>query len=122
MPIIDVQVVQPASQPLEPGLAQRLADTIGRAWHAEPGHVWVRLHTLGADHYAENQSVLRDDELPVLVTVLLGELPASQDRPAHAAALAAAIAGVVARPVGRVHIEYALPGRGRLAFGGSFDG
>lgn len=118
MPIVDLQVVQPPSQAFENGLAQRLADAIGRCLDAEPGRVWVRLQALASGHYAENGSPLQDGEWPVFVTVLLGDRPAADALAAQAAALAAAVAEVLARPVGRVHVEYAPPGRGRLAFGG----
>ena len=122
MPVVDVQLVQPPSGVLDAGLAQEVADAIGRDFNVEAGRVWVRLHVLSSDRYAENGCLLQDHELPVFVTVLLGDPPAQEARAAHALALASAVAAAVGRPVARVHVEYAPSGRGRVAFGGRLLG
>ena len=112
MPIVDVHCVG-ASLPA----ADALADVIGDALHLPPGRVWVRLHPLPAEHYAENGGPLQG-ALPVFVTILHARPPSGAALKAEVAALTRAVAGVCGRPAERVHVEYAPAGAGRIAFGG----
>lgn len=118
MPIVDVTlVVAPDATPAA-DLAQRLADAVGVALGSSDGETWLRMHVLARDRYAENQSTLAPDELPVFVTVLKRHLPRATALEREIAALVGAIAQVTGRATGRVHVEYAPAASGRLAFGG----
>jgi phenylpyruvate tautomerase PptA (4-oxalocrotonate tautomerase family) len=118
MPIVDVRPVVSASQHLPADAAQVIADSIAGVLSADTGRIWVRLTVLPKDRYAENGEVVEDDDLPVFVQVLHADLPTEDARVREAKALAVAVAASLGRQVERVHIEYAPPGRGRVAFGG----
>lgn len=118
MPIIDVQLVVPDAEGVPPGLAQAVADALGQLFASPPGHTWVRASALPAANYAENGSRLAQDSLPVFVTLLLAAPPQGEDRATQAARITTAVALAVGRDSSTVHIEYAAPGKGRVAFGG----
>lgn len=118
MPIIDVQMVVAPQAPETKGLAKRLAEVLGHLFGAEPGRVWVRLHILPAEHYAENQTILTPPDLPVFATVLHARPPKGQAREEEVLAITRAIADCVNRAPSRVHVQYAAKGAGRVAFGG----
>ena len=118
MPIVEVEFVADASSVVAPGLAQLLADAVGRTLHSPPGHTWVRLHVLERNHYAENESSLETTELPVFVTVLKRALPEGAELAGEMMALAGAVAEITGRAMSCVHIEYAPAAGGRLGFGG----
>lgn len=118
MPIVDVISVSGPDGGRCDGGAQAIADAIGRALGAEPGRVWVRLAVWPASDYAENDVVLADYEWPVFVTVLHASPPQGEARACEVATLTAAVAQCLRRPAERVHLEYAPPGAGRIAFGG----
>lgn len=118
MPIVDLAIVVPAAAPLPGGLAQGLADALGRSLNTAPGRLWLRLRRLDAEQYAENGSTLDHDEHPVFVTVLHAVPPSGMALETEMAVITEAVARVTGRPASRVHLEYAAAGRGRLAFGG----
>ena len=118
MPIVDVELVVGGSSVVAPGLAQSLADAVGRTFQSPPGQTWVRLHVLGRDHYAENESSLEPTELPIFVKVLKRAVPEGAKLAGEITQLAGAIAEITGRPVSCVHVEYAPAARGRLGFGG----
>lgn len=118
MPILDVTVVLRDGETPAPDLSRRLADAAGRVFGAAPGTVWVALHTLPADRYAENDTMAADTPQPVLVRVLKSTDDTPDARAAEAAALAAALAACMARDTARVHLIYEPAGNGRVAFGG----
>ena len=118
MPIIDVRPVVPPSCKLPDDAAQSLADSISGVLNAEIGRVWVRLAEIPDGKYAENGAGVEGNDLPVFVEVLHAVWPAQEDKAQEAAALAAAVATCLGRQVERVHVEYAPPARGRIAFGG----
>ncbi len=118
MPIIDVCIVGGAEGALPADGARMLADALGKVLGAAPGRVWVRLQLLPKGHYAENDSTLSPDELPVFVTVLHAHLPPADALVEQAAAIAQSVANVLQQSADRVHIEFAPPGAGRIAFGG----
>lgn len=78
----------------------------------------MRLIEISKSGYAENGEALEDNELPVFVQVLHADWPDEGARVREAEALTKAVAASLGRQVERVHIEYAPPGRGRIAFGG----
>ena len=121
MPIIDVEMVLEDAAAAPPStLARALADAIGRTLGSAPGCTWVRLRSLPAAHYAENDALLGADEWPVFVTVLHAHPPTGDALAAEAAALTAVTARTIGCPPARVHVQYAPPGAGRQAFGGHF--
>jgi phenylpyruvate tautomerase PptA (4-oxalocrotonate tautomerase family) len=118
MPILDVEVVGPLSPRVARGLARRLADAAGTAFGTPAGRTWVRVRRLSAADYAENGGPLPKGVLPVFVGVLLSKPPRGRARVAQVAALTAAVARACARPAENVHLLYAAPALGRIAFGG----
>ena len=118
MPIVDVTLVLARGALPPKGVARELANAIGLALKAEPGLVWVRLHVLGTDQYAENESTVEDDARPVFVSVLHAKVPEREALSAELASLVSAIAACRGRQRENVHVEYAPAGAGRIAFGG----
>ncbi len=118
MPIIDVHLILAPHSSETKGLAKRLADLLGHLFNAQPGRVWVRLHILPAEHYAENQTIVAPPDLPVFATVLHSRPPKGQAREQEVLAITRIIADCLNRAPGRVHVEYAAKGAGRIAFGG----
>ena len=119
MPIIDVEIVGGSRDEVRKASADRIASAAAMVFESPKGQTWVRLRTLDGDRYAENDAPLGPDELPVFVTVLVARPPVGADLAAQVDALTGAIAAAVDRPRDRVHVEYAPPGAGRLAFGGT---
>lgn len=118
MPIVDVQLVRATDLDLRADLAAMLADALGEVFGAEPRRVWVRLAVLAAQHYAENAATYPLAEMPVFVTVLHAVPPEGQTRAAEALVIAQVVAKCVPCSRELVHVEYAPPGHGRIAFGG----
>lgn len=118
MPIVTVEVVAGETGALPHDLARRLADAIGNALGSPPGETWVRLRALAHDQYAENQCPLDASRLPVFVSVLKRQSVQGAELEREAAQLTQAIAHVIGRAPGCVHIEFAPPAAGRLSFGG----
>jgi phenylpyruvate tautomerase PptA (4-oxalocrotonate tautomerase family) len=118
MPIVDVDLVSAAEDTPAAGLAQLLADALGRALKSPPGETWVRLRPLARERYAENESILESSGLPVFVTVLRRALPEKAALADEIAALTRAVARVTGRDPASVHVEYAPAAAGRLSFGG----
>jgi phenylpyruvate tautomerase PptA (4-oxalocrotonate tautomerase family) len=119
MPILDIELVQADdAPPPTAALTQALADAAGRALGVAPGRTWVRLRTLPAAHYAEGETVVAADELPVFATVLHAHPPQGDALAAEAAALTQALAACLGRSTQRVHVQYAPAAGGRQAFGG----
>jgi phenylpyruvate tautomerase PptA (4-oxalocrotonate tautomerase family) len=118
MPIVDVHAVVSASCKLPDDAAQRLAASIAGVLNAETGTVWVRLAEIADGKYAENGANVEDNNLPVFIQVMHADWSTQHARAREAAALAAAVAACLGRLVDRIHVEFAPPGRGRIAFGG----
>lgn len=120
MPIIDIQpVVAGGAAAADAAAIQRLADAIGRVLGSAPGRTWLRLQPLPAAHYAENDSALAGDELPVFVTVLHAQPPTGAALAREVAALTSVVAAELGCAPSRVHVQYAPAAAGRQAFGGS---
>ncbi|MEM8875408.1 MAG: hypothetical protein AAGD32_14260 [Planctomycetota bacterium] len=118
MPILDVELVCPPGLLLDDQLATRIADRAGAVFRAPAGRVWVKVRTLSRSHYAENGDVLPADVLPVFVEVLLADVPEECERAGQAVEIANAVAEACGRSAEHVHVLYAEPARGRIAFGG----
>jgi phenylpyruvate tautomerase PptA (4-oxalocrotonate tautomerase family) len=118
MPIIDIHMVVPGADSVPAGLAQTVADALGQLLGSPAGRTWVRASTLSATNYAENGSPLTPSDLPVFVTLLLAAPPEGEARAAQASLITTAVALAVGRDRSCVHVEYAAPGKGRMAFGG----
>jgi phenylpyruvate tautomerase PptA (4-oxalocrotonate tautomerase family) len=114
MPIIDIEVVGPSDTMLAEEV-QNLADDLGDAFEAAPGDVWVRLHTLPANHYAENRA---QAPAPVFVTVTASAAPEGDGLRQRITRITDTVAHWTHRPPGNVHVLFAPPARGRIAFGG----
>ncbi len=119
MPIVDVEVVCDAQAAQLPGSASALAAALGRALKTQPGQTWVRLRTLEASCYAENELIVSSADLPVFVTVLHARPPEGAARAAEVATLTQTVATCIARSPERVHVQYAPAAVGRQAFGGA---
>jgi phenylpyruvate tautomerase PptA (4-oxalocrotonate tautomerase family) len=113
MPILDIHWAGPPPASAD-DMAAALADACGDALRQPPGRVWVRLHLV---HHAENGGPLAG-AAPVFVTVLHLQPPQGAALQAEVSALSSAVAATAGRPRERVHVEYAAPGAGRVAFGG----
>lgn len=79
----------------------------------------MQLAEMPAENYAENGTTVEDSELPIFVQVQQLDWSIDESRIHEAASLAAAVAACTNRKIDRIHIEYAPPGRGRVAFGGN---
>lgn len=119
MPIIDVHMVVAAQAPETKGLTKALADLLGILFKAEPGRVWVRLHILPAEHYAENQTTIAIEDLPVFASVMHARPPKGTAREEEVLEITRTIAECLNISSSRVHVEYAAKGAGRVAFGGT---
>ncbi len=115
MPIVDIEFVGSAAPRPD---AQRLADALGRALATPAGTTWVRVRELPRANYAENESALADDELPVFMTVLHAHLSEGAARKTEVELLTLTLATALDISPTRVHIQYAAAGAGRQAFGG----
>ena len=118
MPIVDVQVVYKRVGQIRSVSAEALANALGDVFGSAPGHTWVRTHAILDAAYAENGVRLKGSELPAFVTVLHTHPPVGEALAAEVRAVTAAVAKCIARPISRVHVQYAPPGAGRQAFGG----
>ncbi len=116
MPIVDVQVVVAEGASVPAGAPQALASALATVFASPPGRVWVRLALLPASFYAENDEPAT--VLPVFLRILLADLPSSEVLSIQSKAIANAVATCLNRQPELVHVEYAPPGRGRVAFGG----
>lgn len=117
MPLVDVEVI--GSVAARESLANALADALGRALGSPAGHTWVRLRCLRGEDYAENGVPAADAPSPVFVTVTAAAPPRGSALREEARRVAQAVAQVSGRPLERVHVEYAPPAAGRMAFGGT---
>jgi len=118
VPIVDVTIVVGRDEEVAAGLAQALADGMGRVFDSPPGQTWVRLHLLAQDCYAENNSSRGSSDLPVFVTLLTRQIPERAHLVGTIAKLTRAISEGTGRSFDSVHIEYAPSAVGRVAFGG----
>jgi phenylpyruvate tautomerase PptA (4-oxalocrotonate tautomerase family) len=119
MPIVDIEIVGEVTGSAAGGYAQALADEAARVFGSPPASTWVRVHTLARECYAENDVAVAPSDLPVFVTVLKRALPERAELAREMTALTQAVARVVERSAGRVHVEYAAAAAGRMAFGGT---
>ena len=119
MPIVTIQcIVTPADGEFDGRLVQQLADELGDLFESDPGGTWVRLSTLPREQYAENRVKLEPTVRPTFVEVLKRSLPGSEELAAEALQVAETVARVLGRPRENVHVIYAPPAGGRVAFGG----
>ena len=116
MPIIKALLVISEHEAVPEGMAQGIASAAAQVFGSAPGRVWVTVQHLPAGSYAENS--VASPPNPVFIEVLHADLSASDVLASEAKALAEAIAACLGRSPELVHIEYAAPGRGRVAFGG----
>ncbi len=118
MPIIDVTLVLPKGEEISKTLAHALADALGTAMALPAGRLWVRLSRHAASLYAENGVPPHLTPHPVFVDVLHAHLPGGEALKIEAQAIAGAVAACTGRENDAIHVTYAPPGAGRVAFGG----
>jgi hypothetical protein len=119
MPIVDIQIVGESNAGTSDAVSpQALADALGHVFASSAGRVWIRLHFLDSDAYAENDVMVGSAEFPVFVTILHAHPPTGATLITEVKAVTDTVARLIARPNGRVHVQYAPAGAGRQAFGG----
>ena len=118
MPILDVEIVQPDGEPVDPALAAKIADAAGAVFDSAPMQTWVRLRALPLSQYAENGGGPPRGVAPVFVTILKAALPPPDACREEVRQLTQGIAVVCQRPAENVHVLYLPDGAGRAAFGG----
>lgn len=119
MPIADIELICETAQSVpSAGLAQQLANELGRVFSSPPGGTWVRVRTLAPEQYAENDAEPGASEFPIFVTLLLGQLPVAAALEQQVIAVTAAVARVTGKDEQRIHVQYAPAASGRQAFGG----
>lgn len=118
MPIVDIELVHAHEPAASHPSASALASALGTAFGTPPGRTWVRVRHLPASAYAENDSELSADELPVFVTVLLAHWPAGEAMAEQVRQVTQAVADGLSLSPERVHVQYAPEAAGRQAFGG----
>ena len=119
MPIVDIEVLEDADNPasLDAHL-QTLADRLGELFSSDAAGTWVRLRYLSRSHYAENQVAVETNVRPTFVTVLKARLPDTDALRAEAKQIAVIVGTAFDRPHANVHVLYAPPAEGRIAFAG----
>src|SRR5688572_12992529 len=117
MPIVDVEII--TSEPLNGGLAARLAEMAAQVFGGPPASTWVRVRSLPKERYAENGTATPEGWRSVFVTVRKAQRPTGSALEAEVRALTEGVARVCGRPVENVHILYEPDAQGRIAFGGS---
>jgi len=118
MPIVDVEVVAVDAELTPRPAVGALASSLGQVFGSAPGRTWVRLRIFPASCYAENDSPVSAETLPVFVTVLQAASPQGAELQAQVLAVTQAVAVWLGMPQERVHVGYAPPAAGRQAFGG----
>jgi hypothetical protein len=103
---------------LAPGLAPALASALGAVFGSPPGRTWVKVHMLPSSAYAENDSELRSEQLPVFVTVLQAHPPQAEAFAHQVKQVTQSVAVCLSRSPSLVHVQYAPKAAGRQAFGG----
>ena len=113
MPIIDIEIV---GKPADPALTQTLANDLGKAFRAKPGKVWVRVRTLPAELYAENDEPGAPQ--PVFVSILSSHPPEGDELQRRINYVTDAVARHTGRDASLVHVMFDTSAKGRIAFGG----
>lgn len=103
------------------GNTQRLVDEIGEILGSDPGHTWLCVIPVAGSHYAENlRPSAAVNHRPVFVTI--EREGRSRNMRAEARGIAAAVAAILGRKAENVHVKYAEPLAGRMAYGGDLGG
>ncbi|GAB4417858.1 MAG: hypothetical protein Kow002_04450 [Anaerolineales bacterium] len=118
MPILDVEIIaSDSSQSLPAHLTQALADAAAKVFGTLQGRVWVKVHIIPPEHYAEDHGTPKGVQ-PVFVTVTKAKMPKGNALEAEITQLTKSIASLLQRPETNVHITYQPDAAGRVAFGG----
>ena len=122
MPIVDIEVVTDASEPVAgKEQLQSLADELGDLFGSDPGDTWIRLRSIDRRGYAENRTLIDGSVRPTFVSVLRYELPDAVELRREMAGIAEAVARILDRPRENVHVLYSPDARGRIGFGGELE-
>lgn len=122
MPIVDVELVCAREADLAGISPREIADALGAIFGSPPSRTWVRVRSLQAAAYAENDADVSAADLPVFVAVLQAHPPAQDALATEVRNVTEAIAACVGRPAERVHVRYEPAAAGRQAFGGNLVG
>jgi phenylpyruvate tautomerase PptA (4-oxalocrotonate tautomerase family) len=122
VPILEVEVVLRDGEVVDPRAAARIADAAASVFGAPSGNTWVRLRTLLSSAYAEDAGGPTDGVFPVFVSVLKARCGGPGETACEAERLTRAIAPILKRLPGNVHIVYQPDGTGRVSFGGRLVG
>jgi phenylpyruvate tautomerase PptA (4-oxalocrotonate tautomerase family) len=116
MPILDIEVVgQQAGDPPTEKLAERIAQSVGKALGVPSGQLWVKVGKVSAMSYAENGPP--SGVLPVFVRVLVRTRDPSV-WPKRAESICAAVSEATNRNRTAVHVIFEPDATGRVFFGG----
>jgi len=117
MPIVDIEIVG-ASEAEAAQCARPIADALGVIFGSGVASTWVRARGLPSAAYAENDDPAPAGRDAVFVTVARRTLPEPSVFEMEIARVTEAVAAACGRPRERVHVCYAPPLAGRIAFGG----
>lgn len=118
VPLIEIEVVE-TEDGFEPGLPERIADTVGKVSGARPGSTWVRLRQLERSHYGESGGGIPDEVRPVFVHLLLAKQGEASEVGPMLERVTQAVAETLQSPSENVHVVLAPDGSGRVSFGGN---
>jgi phenylpyruvate tautomerase PptA (4-oxalocrotonate tautomerase family) len=118
MPIIDIEAIGGEQHAVPNQVLRKTADALGDALGMAPGKVWLRLRVLPKEAYAESGTDAERTPEAVFVRVLRSRVPQGPDLEREIVAVTKVVANCLGKPEVNVHVEYAPPGLGRIAFGG----
>jgi phenylpyruvate tautomerase PptA (4-oxalocrotonate tautomerase family) len=116
MPMVEVELV--TDDEPSPGLADLLADEIGRAMQAPAGSTWVRLRVLHRDRYGESGGPVGDGVKPAFVTITTRSRPDPEQLAGVVDQVTTSVARATGHPRQNVHVVFTPDAAGRVAFGG----
>jgi phenylpyruvate tautomerase PptA (4-oxalocrotonate tautomerase family) len=116
MPIVDVELVNGEREMCDGALARTLADALGVAFETPAGRTWVRLRSLPAQAFAENEIAKPLGRDAVFVTILAADIAPLASK---VGTITDTVAAIGRRDPARVHVLFEPSARGRLAFGGA---
>lgn len=117
MPIVEVEIVG-VTDAEAAACAQPIADALGVVFGSGRAATWVKMRGLPAACFAENDEAAPPGRDAVFVTVLKRTVPEPAVLAMEVARVCDVVSTACGRPRERVHVLYAPPAAGRLAFGG----
>lgn len=119
MPIVSIELTEdPRSPRPDRDRLAGLCDDLGTLFGSGPAGTWVKLRSLAADCYLENDTAAQDTPHPVFVEVLQARTADPSALAQEARAISQIVARACDRPAENVHVIYLPEAAGRIAFGG----